>query len=132
MVINDSIADLLTRIRNAQNVYHDKVDAPASKIKLSIVEALKREGFIKSFKLIEDNKQGMIRIYLRYGPSKEKYFAKLVRVSKPGRRVYLGKDKIPNVLNGLGIAVLSTSKGILTNKECQQLGIGGEMLCYVY
>jgi small subunit ribosomal protein S8 len=131
-MITDPIADMLTRIRNAQNAYHETVDIPASKIKISIANILKREGFIKYYKFIEDRKQGIIRIYLKYGPSKAKYITSLIRVSKPGLRVYAKKDRIPKVMNGLGIAILSTSKGILTDDECRKMKVGGEILCYVW
>ncbi|MDI6785562.1 MAG: 30S ribosomal protein S8 [bacterium] len=132
MTVVDPIADMLTRIRNAQNAYHEKVDIPASKIKMKIVTILKKEGFIKYYKFIEDRKQGIIRVYLKYSSSREKYITKLVRVSKPGLRVYVNKEKVSRVLNGLGVAIISTSKGVLTDIECRKLNVGGEILCYIW
>ncbi|MCS7233625.1 MAG: 30S ribosomal protein S8 [Synergistetes bacterium] len=132
MFVTDPIGDMLTRIRNANIVYHESVDIPLSKIKLEIAKILKREGFIKGFKLVKEDKIPMIRIFLKYGPNKEKVIAGLKRVSKPGRRVYVGKDNLPKVMGGLGIAILSTSNGIMTDKEAREKGIGGEVLCYVW
>lgn len=132
MAIIDPIADMLTRIRNAQNAYHEKVDIPASKIKMKIINLLRKEGFIKYFKFIEDRKQSIIRVHLKYSPSREKYITKLVKISKPGSRVYVSKEKIPRVLNGLGVAIISTSKGVLTDIECRKLGVGGEVLCHIW
>ncbi|MFO7171991.1 MAG: 30S ribosomal protein S8 [Bacillota bacterium] len=132
MVVSDPIADLLTRIRNANMVYHEKVEVPGSKMKRAIVEILKREGYIRDYEWIDDGKQGIIRIYLKYGPGKARVIQGLKRVSKPGRRIYAKKDQIPRVLGGLGIAILSTSKGIMTDKEARRLGVGGEVLCYVW
>ncbi|MCG0238192.1 MAG: 30S ribosomal protein S8 [Firmicutes bacterium] len=132
MVVSDPIADLLTRIRNANMVYHEKVEVPGSKMKRAIVEILKREGYIRDYEWIDDGKQGIIRIYLKYGPGKARVIQGLKRVSKPGRRIYAKKDQIPRVLGGLGIAILSTSKGIVTDKEARRLGVGGEVLCYVW
>jgi small subunit ribosomal protein S8 len=132
MSMTDPIADMLTRIRNANNAGHEKVDVPASKLKVNIAVILKKEKFIKSYKFIEDRKQGILRIYLKYGPKRERVLTDLKRISKPGLRVYVDKDKIPKVLGGLGIAIISTSKGVMTDKACRQLGIGGEVLCYVW
>jgi len=132
MVMTDPIADMLTRIRNANSVYHDKVEMPASKIKQAIAKVLKEEGFIKDFEYISDDKQGIIRVNLKYGPNREKVITGLKRISKPGLRVYAKTDEIPRVLRGLGIAILSTSKGIMTDKQARKEGIGGEVICYVW
>jgi len=132
MFVTDPIGDMLTRIRNANTAYHESVDVPLSKIKLEIAKILKREGFIKGFKLVKEDKIPMIRIFLKYGPNKEKVISGLKRVSKPGRRIYVGKDELPKVMGGLGIAILSTSSGIMTDKEAREKGIGGEVLCYVW
>ncbi|OUN00413.1 MAG: 30S ribosomal protein S8 [Paenibacillaceae bacterium ZCTH02-B3] len=132
MAMSDPIADMLTRIRNANLVRHETVEVPASKIKRQIAEILKREGFIRDAEYIEDNKQGIIRIFLKYGPNNERVITGLKRISKPGLRVYTKSNDIPRVLGGLGIAILSTSKGILTDKEARQLKVGGEVICYVW
>ncbi len=132
MVMTDPIADFLTRIRNANMVMHEKVEIPASKTKLALAEILKNEGFIKDYEQIEDGKQGIIRVYLKYGPNREKVISGLKRISKPGLKVYCKKDEIPKVLGGLGIAIISTSKGIMTDKEARKLGLGGEVICYVW
>ena len=132
MVMTDPIADFLTRIRNANMVMHEKVEIPASKTKAALAEILKNEGFIKDYEQIEDGKQGIIRVYLKYGPNREKVISGLKRISKPGLKVYCKKDEIPKVLGGLGIAIISTSKGIMTDKEARKLGLGGEVICYVW
>lgn len=132
MVMTDPIADMLTRIRNANMVRHEKLEVPASKIKREIAEILKREGFIRDVEYIEDNKQGILRIFLKYGPNNERVITGLKRISKPGLRVYVKADEVPRVLNGLGIAILSTSQGILTDKEARQKGTGGEVLAYIW
>lgn len=132
MTMTDPIADMLTRIRNANTVYHDTVEVPASKMKLAIAEVLKQEGFIKDYEFKKDNKQGTIRLYLKYGPGREKVITGLKRISKPGLRVYAGKDDMPKVLGGLGIAIISTSQGIMTDKSARKAGIGGEVLCYIW
>ena len=132
MVMTDPIADFLTRIRNANMVMHEKVEIPASKTKIALAEILKNEGFIKDYEQVEDGKQGIIRVYLKYGPNREKVISGLKRISKPGLKVYCKKDEIPKVLGGLGIAVISTSKGIVTDKEARKLGLGGEVICYVW
>ncbi|SHE80903.1 SSU ribosomal protein S8P [Desulforamulus putei DSM 12395] len=132
MVMTDPIADFLTRIRNANTVYHDKVEAPASNVKKAIAEILKQEGYIKDYETIDDGKQGIIRIYLKYGNNKQRVITGLKRISKPGLRVYAKKDQIPKVLGGLGIAIVSTSQGIMTDKQARQAGLGGEVVCYVW
>lgn len=130
--MTDPIADFLTRIRNANMVMHEKVEIPASKTKAALAEILKNEGFIKDYEQVEDGKQGIIRVYLKYGPNREKVISGLKRISKPGLKVYCKKDEIPKVLGGLGIAIISTSKGIMTDKEARKLGLGGEVICYVW
>ena len=131
MNITDPIADMLTRIRNANAQRHETVDVPSSKLKKSIAEILLDEGFIKSFEEIEDNSQGIIRITLKY-VNKQKVISGLKRISKPGLRVYAHKEELPQVLGGLGIALISTSKGIMTDKKARQEGIGGEVLAYIW
>lgn len=130
--MTDPIADMLTRIRNANMVRHEKLEVPASKIKKEIAEILKREGFIRDVEYIDDNKQGIIRIFLKYGKNNERVITGLKRISKPGLRVYAKTDEIPKVLNGLGIAILSTSQGVLTDKEARAKKVGGEVLAYVW
>ena len=132
MNTTDPIADMLTRIRNASNSKHKTVDIPASNMKRAIAEILFNEGYIKSFEDIKDNTQGIIRITLKYDEKGAKVIAGLKRISKPGLRVYASKDELPKVLNGLGIALISTSKGIKTDKEARQEGLGGEVLAYVW
>ncbi len=130
--MSDPIADFLTRIRNAGMVYHDKVEIPASRVKKDMAELLKTEGFIKDVETIKDDKQGVIRLYLKYGPNRERVITGLKRISRPGLRVYAKKDEIPKVLGGLGIAVISTSKGIMTDKQARKEGLGGEVVCYIW
>jgi len=132
MSMTDPIADYLTRIRNAAKAKHSKVDIPASKIKREITKILRDYHYINSFINIDDGLQGIIRIYLKYDENGSCTISKLLRVSKPGFRKYIGVNDIPNVLNNMGIAILSTPKGIVTNKEAKQLGVGGEVLCYVW
>lgn len=132
MVMTDPIADMLTRIRNANSVHHEKVEIPGSKVKLAIAELLKTEGFIKDYEVIEDNKQNVIRVSLKYGANKEKVISGIKRISKPGLRVYSQKDKLPRVFGGLGIALISTSKGLMTDKEARKAGLGGEVVAYVW
>ncbi len=132
MAMTDPIADLLTRIRNANMVKHTSVDVPASNVKNKIVEILLEEGYIKGFDVIEDGKQGLIRIELKYGENKERVITGLKRISKPGLRVYAKKTEMPKVLGGLGLAIISTSNGIITDKEARKLGVGGEVICYVW
>ena len=132
MVMTDPIADMLTRIRNANSVHHDKVEIPGSKIKVAIAEILKAEGFIKDFEVIADSKQNVIRVSLKYGANKEKVISGIKRISKPGLRVYANKEELPKVLGGLGVAIISTNKGVITDKEARKLGVGGEVLCFVW
>ena len=129
---SDPIADFLTRIRNASRAEHEKVDIPSSKLKLRMAEILKDEGFIKNFRVIEDNKQGTLRVYLKYGTGNEKIISGIVRVSKPGRRIYVTKDKIPTILGGMGVAILSTSHGVMTDRQVRKQHLGGEVLAYVW
>ncbi len=132
MQITDPIADLLTRIRNANSSRHESVDVPASNMKKAITQILLDEGYIKDFQVIEDGKQGVIRITLKYSPNKEKVISGIKRVSKPGLRIYAGAAELPRVLKGLGIAIISTSKGIMTDKEARKQNIGGEVLAFVW
>lgn len=132
MHITDPIADMLTRVRNANNAKHDTVDVPASNMKKSIAQILLDEGYIKNFQIIDDGTQGIIRITLKYLPGKEKAIQGLRRVSKPGLRVYAGSDELPKVLKGLGIAIISTSRGVMTDKEARKLNVGGEVLAFVW
>lgn len=132
MVMTDPIADMLTRIRNANLVGHEKVEIPGSNIKRSIAAILKREGYIRDAEFIADDKQGVIRVFMKYGKGQERVITGLKRISKPGLRVYTPHDNVPRVLGGLGTAVLSTSHGIVTDKEARKLNIGGEVLCYIW
>jgi small subunit ribosomal protein S8 len=129
---SDPIADLLTRIRNASRAEHEKVDIPSSKLKIRIAEILKDEGFIKNYRVLDDGKQGTLRVYLKYGAGNEKMITGLVRVSTPGRRVYVGHTQIPSILGGMGVAVLSTPQGVVTDREARKQKIGGEVLAYVW
>ena len=131
--MTDPIADMLTRIRNANTAKHDTVDVPSSKMKLAIAKILLDEGYIKSYELVENGKFNDIRIKLKYGASKnEKIISGLQRISKPGLRVYANKEELPKVLGGLGVAIISTNKGVITDKEARKLGVGGEVLCFVW
>ena len=130
--MTDPIADMLTRVRNANMVKHETVDVPASNMKKEIARILLEEGFIRGYDVIEDGKQGIIRIQLKYGQMSERVITGLKRISKPGMRVYAAKDEVPKVLNGLGISIISTSKGILTDKQARKEGVGGEVICYVW
>jgi small subunit ribosomal protein S8 len=132
MQITDSIADLLTRIRNANSAKHPTVDVPASNIKKAIVQILVEEGYIKNFQVIDDGKQGVIRINLKYGENRSQVITGLRRVSKPGLRIYAGCDEMPRVMNGLGIAIVSTSKGIMTDKQARREKVGGEVIAFVW
>ncbi|MGI5853155.1 MAG: 30S ribosomal protein S8 [Bacillota bacterium] len=132
MVMTDPIADMLTRIRNA-NIVRDKVvEVPASTIKSELARILKEEGYVDDYEQVNDGKQGIIRLYLKYGPGRERVITGLKRISRPGLRIYAQKHQIPKVLGGLGIAVLSTSRGIMSDKAARQEGIGGEVLCYIW
>ena len=132
MQITDPIADMLTRIRNANSAKHETVDVPVSNMKKSIADILLEEGYIKSSELVDDGKQGMIHITLKYGANKEKVISGIQRVSKPGLRVYAGREELPRVLKGLGIAIVSTSKGVMTDKKARAEKVGGEVLAFVW
>ncbi len=132
MAMTDPVADMLTRIRNANTAGHADVDIPASKIKKNIAEILLKEGYIKGFELVEQQPQNVLRIEMKYGPNKEKVISGLKRISKPGLKVYAKKDELPKVLGGLGIAIISTSNGLLTDKEARKSGVGGEVICMVW
>src|SRR5690625_256589 len=132
MVMTDPIADMLTRIRNANMARHEKLEVPASKMKQSIADILKREGYIRDYEYIEDNKQGILRIFLKYGPNDERVITGLKRISKPGLRVYAQDDEIPRVLKGLGTAIISTSEGVLSDREARSQAVGGEILAYIW
>lgn len=130
--VTDPIADFLIQVRNASFAEHEKVDIPASKLKVRLAEIMKEEGFIKNFRLVEDSKQGILRIYLRYGPDQERVISGMKRVSRPGRRIYVAADKVPSVLGGIGVAILSTPRGLLTDRESRKERVGGEVLCYLW
>lgn len=132
MTMTDPIADMLTRIRNANIVSHDTVDIPASNMKKSIAEILYKEGYIRGYNVIEDGKQGIIRVQMKYAAEREKVISGLKRISKPGLKVYAKRHEVPRVLGGLGIAIISTSSGIITDKEARKIGVGGEVICYVW
>lgn len=132
MAVTDPIADLLNRIKNGQKARFDKVDIPGSRMKTSIARILKEEGYIKNFKFIRDDKQGILRVHLKYVENRDAAIAGIKRISKPGCRVYVGNGEIPRILNGLGITVLSTSKGIMTDRQARKEHIGGELLCAVW
>ena len=132
MTMTDPIADMLTRIRNANTVGHETVEIPASKMKKAIAEILKEEGYITDFDVIEDDKQGMIKVTMKYGSNKERVISGIKKISKPGLKVYAKANEVPKVLGGLGIAIISTSKGIVSDKEARKLGVVGEVICYVW
>ena len=132
MTMTDPIADMLTRLRNANSVLHDKVEIPGSKIKKAIASVLKEEGFIKDFTFTENNKQGILTLTLKYGPKREKVISGIKRISKPGLRMYAKHAELPKVLGGLGIAIISTSKGIMSDKQARKVGLGGEVIAYVW
>ncbi|GED32963.1 MULTISPECIES: 30S ribosomal protein S8 [Brevibacillus] len=132
MVMTDPIADMLTRIRNANMVRHEKVEIPASTIKKEIARILKEEGFIRDAEFVEDNKQGIIRVFLKYGAENERVITGLKRISKPGLRVYAKNNEVPKVLGGLGCAIISTSAGVMTDKQARQAAVGGEVLAYIW
>jgi small subunit ribosomal protein S8 len=131
-MLTDPIADMLTRLRNGNTAKLEKVDIPASRIKLEITKILKEEGYIKGYKVLKDKKQGILRVALKYSPSNERVITGLKRISKPGRRVYVDKDNLPRVVGGIGIGIVSTSKGVRSDQACRRDGIGGEVLCYVW
>jgi small subunit ribosomal protein S8 len=132
MSMTDNIADMLTRIRNGGKARFDKVDIPASRMKISLARLFKDEGFIKNYKVIKDNKQGILRVYLKYDDRNLPLIQRIERVSKPSRRVYAGVEKLPKVQGGLGLAVVSTSKGVMTDRQARKIGVGGEVLCQVW
>ena len=132
MVMTDPIADLLTRIRNANLVHHDKVEIPASKIKRAIVQILKDEGFVKDFDVLADGKQGILRVSLKYGPERDRVITGIKRISKPGLRVYAKREQLPKVLDDLGIAIISTSQGLMSDKQARKSNLGGEVLAFVW
>ena len=132
MTMTDPIADMLTRIRNANTALHETVDVPASKIKKSIAQILLDEGYIAGYEVLDDNVQGTIRIAMKYGPDKEKVITGIKKISKPGLKVYAKANEVPRVLGGLGIAIISTSNGVISDKEARKLGVGGEVICYVW
>ena len=131
-MLTDPIADMLTRMRNTLLIRTEKVDIPASRMKVELAKILKEEGFIKSYKIIKDKKQGMLRVTLKYTMDNRPVISGLKRISKPGRRVYRSKDEVPKVMDGVGIAVLTTSRGVLSDKSCRREGVGGEVLCYIW
>ncbi len=132
MSMTDPIADMLTRVRNANTARHDTTTIPASRLKEDIARILQEEGYIRSYKYLEDQKQGMLLISLKYGGGRERVIAGIKRISKPGRRIYVNKTEVPRVLNGLGIAIVSTSRGVMTASQCRRAGVGGEVLCHVW
>ncbi len=132
MSMTDPIADMLTRIRNANTARHDVANVPASRLKEEIARILQEEGYIKNYRYQEDRKQGILRINLKYAADRERVISGIKRISKPGRRVYINKTELPRVLNGLGIAIVSTSRGVLTASRCKREGVGGELICYVW
>lgn len=132
MNLTDPIADLLTRIRNAERAGHDEVTIPLSKVKLTIVEALKREGFIRGYEVSQEGPQGTLKVFIKYGPHGERLINTIRRISKPGGRVYRGADEMAPVLGGTGVWIVSTSKGVLSDRECRSQGVGGEVLCEVW
>ena len=132
MAMTDPIADMLTRIRNANSVYHDKVEIPGSRIKTAIAEVLKQEGFIRDYTFTQDNKQGILTVFLKYGANREKVITGIQRISRPGLRKYSRRKDLPRVLGGLGIAIISTSKGIMSDKDARKIGLGGEVIAHVW
>ena len=132
MVMTDPIADMLTRIRNANVVRHEVLELPSSKLKTEIADILKREGYVRNYEVAEDNKQGVLKIYLKYGSNEERVITGIKRISKPGLRVFAKADQVPRVLNGLGTAIVSTSKGVLSDKEARSQHVGGEVLAYIW
>ncbi len=131
-MLTDPIADFLTRIRNANQANKERVEIPNSRMKRALAEIMKNEGFLRNYDKIDDGKQGVLRLYLKYGPNKTKVLTGLKRISKPGLRVYVQKDEVPKVLGGLGLAIISTPKGLMTDKQARQDGLGGEVICYIW
>ncbi len=129
---SDPIADALTRLRNANAAGHERVDMPSSRLKVEIARILKEEGFVKGYKVVDDQNQGTLRVYLKYGPGNERVLRGITRTSRPGLRVYTRARKVPRVLSGMGIAIVSTSKGVMTDQEARRQAVGGEVLCYVW
>jgi small subunit ribosomal protein S8 len=129
---SDPIADLLTRVRNASRAEHEKVDIPASRLKVRVVEILKQEGFVKNYRVLEEGPQATLRVYLKYGAANEQVISGLVRVSTPGRRVYVPHDRIPRILAGMGVTIVSTPRGVMTDREARHQRVGGEVLAYVW
>jgi small subunit ribosomal protein S8 len=132
MSMTDPLADMLARIRNAGRAGHDKVDIPASRMKIALARIFKEEGFIKNYKVIKDNRQGILRVYLRYDDEQKPLIQRIERVSRPGLRVYVGHEELPKVQGGLGVAVISTSKGVITDRQARKLKVGGEVLCQIW
>ena len=132
MSMTDPLADMLARIRNAGRAGHDKVDIPASRMKIALARIFKEEGFIKNYKVIKDNRQGILRVYLRYDDEQKPLIQRIERVSRPGLRVYVGHEDLPRVQGGLGVAVISTSKGVITDRQARKLKVGGEVLCQIW
>jgi small subunit ribosomal protein S8 len=132
MSMTDPIADMLTRIRNANQALVERVDIPASRFKIEVAKVLKAEGFIRTYRMLDDNKQGILRVYLRFGPGNERIIRGIRRVSRPGLRVYRKAQKLPKVMSGLGVAILSTSHGVMTSKAARERSLGGEVLCYIW
>lgn len=132
MVMTDPIADMLTRIRNANVVRHEKLEIPSSNVKVEIAKILKDEGYIRDYEVVEDNKQGVLKLFLKYGANNERVITGLKRISKPGLRVYAKADEVPRVLNGLGTAIVSTSKGVLSDRDARSQAVGGEILAYIW
>lgn len=131
-MMTDPIADMLTRVRNANMVRHPSVDIPGSNMKRSMAKIMKEEGFIKDYEYLENKQQGIVRIYLKYGPDSRRAITGLKRISKPGLRVYANKDELPRVLGGLGVAIISTSQGVMCDREARKAGCGGEVICYIW
>jgi small subunit ribosomal protein S8 len=132
MTMTDPVADMLTRIRNANTAGHASVEIPASKMKKNIAEILLKEGYIRGYELVEDEKQGIIKVQMKYGADKQKVISGIKRISKPGLKVYAKSNEVPKVLGGLGVAIISTSSGLITDKEARSKGVGGEVICYVW
>lgn len=132
MSMTDPIADMLTRIRNANQALVERVDIPASRFKIEVAKVLKAEGFIRTYRMLDDNKQGILRVYLKFGPGNERIIRGIRRVSRPGLRVYRKAQKLPNIMSGLGVAIVSTSQGVMTGKAARERSLGGEVLCYLW